>query len=177
MKTIRLFKPISFLSFCSVGLFLALAPLMPGCSKPAETGAKAEEVVRPVKAMRLLSAASQKVREFPGIVKPAREVNLAFRVGGPLVAYDIRVGQRMEKGAVMARIDPRDFKIRVQRLSAALAEAGAGLKAMKKGARAEDVARLEAELDAAKSRLADAQRDFDRQKNLLAQKAAAPGPV
>jgi multidrug resistance efflux pump len=132
-----------------------------------------EEPARPVKAMVLEATDVRKIREFPGIVKPAREVNLAFRVSGPLVRYDLRVGQRVEKGEVIARIDRRDYAIRVERLGAALDEERAGLKVMKKGARREDVARLEAELAATRSRFADALRDFQRQKSLLEENAAS----
>jgi len=127
-----------------------------------------QPLIRPVKVMVLSGSTQSESRTFPGIVQATREVNLAFRVGGPLVALDVRIGQRVNQGDVIARIDARDFEINRMRLSAALKEAQAGLKAMKTGARSEDIASLEAQLKAAQVQMDDAARNFERQKNLLA---------
>jgi membrane fusion protein, multidrug efflux system len=127
-----------------------------------------QRLIRPVKVMTLGGSVPQDVRTFPGMVQATREVDLAFRVGGPLVELDVKIGQRIKKGAVIARIDARDFEINRIRLSAALNEARAGLNAMKIGARTEDIASLEAQLTAAHVRMDDARRNFERQKNLLA---------
>ena len=145
-----------------------------GCSGATADGEKQAAVLaRPVKTLVVSRQSVNEIRSFPGIVNAAREIDLAFRVGGPLVDFDVKIGQRVEKGAVIARIDPRDFNIRIQRLSAALAEARANLKAMKTGARAEDIARIEAELTAARSRRTEAERNFVRQQNLLKDRAIA----
>ena len=159
------------------GLTIAVAFLFIGAAwffrSSAETSVPADAIVRPVKTLILAKTASTETRSFPGLVKAARETRLAFRVSGPLVAFDVRIGEQVKAGDVLARIDPRDFEINVMRLSAALGEARAGLKAMKSGARAEDIARLEAELTAARARLTNAQKDFRRQQNLLAEQAVS----
>jgi multidrug efflux system membrane fusion protein len=144
-----------------------------GCSDPESSADQTVETARPVKTMVVNTAAYSKTRSFPGVVKAARETELAFRVSGPLVEFDIRIGQHLKRGDVIGRIDPRDFEVKLMRVSAALDEAHANLKAMQKGARAEDLARLEAERKAAESRLADAQKNFERQKNLLADRATS----
>ena len=131
------------------------------------------QIIRPVKVMVLRGSAQQEIRTFPGVVQATREVDLAFRVGGPLVGLDVRIGQRVQQGEVLARIDPRDFEINRTRLTAALQEAQAGLNAMKIGARSEDIASLEAQLNAARVRMEDARRNFERQKNLLADHVVA----
>lgn len=127
-----------------------------------------QPLIRPVKVMVLSGSTPQEIRTFPGMVQATREVNLAFRVGGPLVALDVKMGEHIQKGDVIGRIDARDFEINRLRLSAALKEARAGLNAMKRGARSEDIAGLKAQLTAARVRMDDAQRNFKRQKNLLA---------
>ncbi len=132
-----------------------------------------EKIIRPVKIMTVSGATQYETRTFPGVIQAAREVKLAFRVGGPLVALDLDIGQQVNKGDVIARIDARDFEVNRLRLSAALDEARAGLKAMKKGARSEDIASLEAQLNAARVRLDDAERNFERQRNLLADRVIA----
>ena len=142
-----------------------------------ENGANAipvqQQPVRPVKVMKLSGSTQSEIRTFPGVVQAAREVDLAFRVGGPLVELDVRIGQHINKGDVIARIDSRDFEVNRMRLSAALNEAQAGLRAMKAGARAEDIASLEAQLKAAEASMEDAKRNFERQKKLMAHNATA----
>lgn len=156
------------------GAAVLSAMVLAGCSGNASLDTPvAAEPARPVKAMVIGSTAAEESRTFPGIVKAARESELAFRVGGPLVAFDVRIGQQVSRGAVIARIDPRDFDVNVMRVSAALEQARANLKAMKSGARAEDIALLEAQQKAAAARMADALKDFERQKNLLAEHATS----
>jgi len=149
------------------------AGLLWGLGASARVHQPPEPVIRPVKVMHLSAASSQQVRSFPGLVSASRETKLAFRVGGPLVALDARIGHYFKKGEVIARIDPRDFKVNLARLSAALGEARANLKAMQTGARAEDIARLEAQIAAARAQLTNAEKDFARQENLLAERAVA----
>jgi len=80
---------------------------------------------------------------------------------------DFHVIHQPFQGDTIARIDARDFKINIMRLQAALKEAQAGLTAMKAGARAEDIASLEARLTAAQVQMKDAKANFRRQKELL----------
>ncbi|BBO92340.1 efflux RND transporter periplasmic adaptor subunit [Desulfosarcina ovata] len=154
-----------------VGLLTVLAFL--GCSGSSHKDQYAPEPVRPIKAMVVSTSPSKDIRTFPGIVRASREAELAFRVGGPVVEYDIHIGQKVTEGSVIARIDPRDFEVEVLQVSAELEQARANLKAMKKGARAEDIARLEAEKMAAASRMEEAQINFHRQQNLLMESATA----
>lgn len=132
-----------------------------------------QEVIRPVKTILVSQASLAEKRSFPGLVQPSRESKLAFRVGGPLVDLNINIGQHLEKGQIIARVDPRDFEINVMRLEAILGQAQANLKALKTGARSEDIARLKAQQDAARAQLTTAENDFVRQKNLLADRAAS----
>ena len=153
-------------------LFL-FATVFLGCSDASLNANHTIESVRPVKTKVVHKTVGSESRVFPGIVRAARESELAFRVGGPLIEYNIRIGQRVNQGDVLARIDPRDFEVKVIRVSAELERSRANLKAMRKGARAEDIARLEAEQRAATSRLSDAQKNYNRQNNLLAEHATA----
>jgi len=127
-------------------------------------------MIRPVKTIYLSEESTNETRSFPGLVKAASDTKLAFRVGGPLIQFDVHIGQRVVKGDVIARIDPRDFEINVIRLTATLDEARANLKAMRVGARVEDIALLEADLKAAKARLTEAKNSHTRYQTLSAGK-------
>ncbi len=76
-------------------------------------------VVRPVKTLIVAGGGDVGERSFPGRVEATNQVDLSFRVGGPLITFPVKEGDAIRKGQVVARIDPRDFEIR---LSSARAE-------------------------------------------------------
>jgi RND family efflux transporter MFP subunit len=53
-------------------------------------------------------------RSFPGRAQAAQEVDLSFRIEGPLIARPVRVGTEVKTGDLIARIDPRDFEVRLR---------------------------------------------------------------
>lgn len=165
-------KRSAIVLFAVFGLLVLLGgALLWGFGATANKTDTIEPLIRPVKTMVLSETTVMETRSFPGLVQAASETDLAFRVGGPLIEFDVRIGQRVEKGDIIALIDPRDFEINVMRLSAALGEARAALKAMRVGARAEDIAALEAKLTAARAQMTESERNVERLKKLLADKA------
>lgn len=89
------------------------------------------EVAKPVRVHRVASAAPA-VRTYTGVVKPRYESDLGFRVGGKVVARSVDVGDRVESGQVIARLDATDYELAVRiaeaDLAAARAEAGNAAK-------------------------------------------------
>jgi RND family efflux transporter MFP subunit len=96
----------------SAGLVAALAIsiLLAGCAR--EEPPEPAPVVKPVKTM-IIGTAELSGRSFPGRVEATSQVDLAFRVGGPLIEFPVREGQSVRKDQLVARIDPRDFQIRL----------------------------------------------------------------
>ena len=62
---------------------------------------------RPVRAMRVAGPDEFMQRSFPGLASASTEVNLAFRVGGPLISRSVDVGDMVEAGDIGALIAPR----------------------------------------------------------------------
>ena len=93
-----------------------------------EQVAEAPEIVRPVKAIKIGDASVLQQRWFPGRAQAAREVELSFRVAGPLIEFPVNVGDRIEAGDVLARIDPATFKAEVDRIAANVNRAQASLQ-------------------------------------------------
>lgn len=48
---------------------------------------------------------------YPGKIKAASYVKLAFRVAGPIKSVYVNAGQKVKKGQLLAELDPRDYKL------------------------------------------------------------------
>lgn len=66
--------------------------------------------IRPVKAIQIVSSKLFTGRYFPGKAKATQEVNLSFNEGGSLIELPIKIGDKVKKGALLAKLDPRDFE-------------------------------------------------------------------
>jgi RND family efflux transporter MFP subunit len=71
---------------------------------------------RQVFAIRVADSSALIERAFPGRAKAAREVNLSFRVSGPLIHFPAIVGQDFKADDVLARLDPQDFETALRTL-------------------------------------------------------------
>ena len=91
--------------------FFALPPLLTGCQRaePPEL-----DLVRPIRAMKAGDLNALQERSFPGRARAAQEVDLSFRITGPLIARPVSVGDEVKEGELVARMDPRDFKVRLR---------------------------------------------------------------
>jgi RND family efflux transporter MFP subunit len=75
-------------------------------------------VPRLVNALKVADTSGLSERTFPGRARAGQEVNLSFRVSGPLIAFPANVGVEMKKGDIVARIDPRDYESGVRSVQA-----------------------------------------------------------
>ncbi|MCP4954053.1 MAG: efflux RND transporter periplasmic adaptor subunit, partial [Photobacterium aquimaris] len=95
--------------------------LLSGCSeKTAEI-----KQVKLVKTFKINDFEAFERRQFTGQVKGVDEVNLTFRVDGPLIEYPVNVGDEVNEGDVIAKVDPHDFKVRVHQFEGQLSTARA----------------------------------------------------
>jgi RND family efflux transporter MFP subunit len=107
-------------------LAVVLTGFLSGCD--TNDGLQAEQPPRPVKAVRVADPAVLTERTFPGRASAAQEVNLSFRVSGPLIALAVKVGDEVEAGDTLAQIDPRDFEVQRETVAGQLESARAKLK-------------------------------------------------
>jgi len=87
---------------------LGLAASVAGCKGEA---AVQEQVVRPVKVTVVAPATQARTLTYAGVVRPRIESALGFRVPGKIVARNVNVGDRVEVGQVIARLDETDLKL------------------------------------------------------------------
>ena len=85
------------------------------------------ELVRPVKTL-VVGGSAARPTSYPARVEAANQVDLSFRVGGPLLEFPALEGQLVREGALLARIDPRDFQIRLDAARADFDRADADLR-------------------------------------------------
>ena len=98
-------------------LFTALAAA--ACSKPADVA----EAPRPVMTQVVVPGAAAARDVYSGELRARYETDVAFRVGGKLVARLVDAGARVHKGQVLARMDPEDAHLASQAAAAQLASA------------------------------------------------------
>jgi membrane fusion protein, multidrug efflux system len=99
---------------------LGIAALATGCKGEA---AVEEEVVRPVKVAVVAAVPSGPTLTYSGAVRPRIESAIGFRVGGKIVERAVDVGDRVEAGQLIARLDDTDLKLAENSATAAVASA------------------------------------------------------
>lgn len=116
-----------------------------GCSRPP---AEVEEPpVRAVKTLVVSQIGDLAERSFSGALAPAETTRLGFAIGGKLLELPLREGERLAEGQVVARLDPSDIS--------------------------REIASAQARLAAARSRLAEVELNYERQKTLVERGVAA----
>ncbi|RKZ42548.1 MAG: hypothetical protein DRQ41_06900 [Gammaproteobacteria bacterium] len=136
------------------------------CGKNDDAQAPVETVARLVKTMSITYQEIKMTDRVPGKVLASKRAELKFQVPGKLMEFPVKESQKVKKNALLARLDPRDYKTNLAKVNSATAQARAQLKAMKAGARPEDVRVLQAELSAAKARFQEAKQQYERYKDL-----------
>ena len=121
---------------------VAIAPALPLAACQKETDAAAP-TPRPVRTTTVEKRQAGQPLTFTGRIEAEDEVNVAFRISGRLLENSGKLGDRVQAGQIMARLEP-------QNELNALRQAQAGLAA-------------------AQGQLTQARNHFERQETLLAQ--------
>ena len=110
----------SLSAFTNIAVLLGALLLLSACQQqePAQT-----EAVRPVRVMKVGALDDLAGRSFPGRARATQEVDLSFRVAGPLIEFPVSVGARVSTGGLIARIDPRDFEVQQRQVEGELQRA------------------------------------------------------
>ncbi len=96
-------------------LLLIFGTAMVSCGSEESTSVTER---RYVKVERLGKKKNNEEMIFHGQLKENKEVNIAFKVGGQVYNVMVDEGDYVKKGQVIARIDPRDYKIQLQSATA-----------------------------------------------------------
>jgi RND family efflux transporter MFP subunit len=110
----RRLLPVLILALAAAG-FLALR-----ASRPAAPVAEARERVWRVTAEPLVAAAVHPTLVLYGRIEAPDRIRAAAPVGGRVLELGVRDGDRVDAGAVLARMDPRDLQPRLAQAAAEL---------------------------------------------------------
>lgn len=142
--------------------YLLLPLLAGGCSHRGP--APATSAPRPVK-ITTAAAARTLESDFAGLATPDDAVTLAFKLAGQVQRVAVSQGERVERGALLAELDPRDVELQVAATRSAYEEARSVRERMQRLLSHEAVSRQEAE--AADTRYAQARSTYENTLDLL----------
>ncbi|PRQ09807.1 efflux RND transporter periplasmic adaptor subunit [Enhygromyxa salina] len=98
-------------------LSLLCSLVSPACGEQAPESA---EATRPVKTFEVGAADSGFNREWPGRVEPTQNAEMSFAVAGDIVELPVEEGMPVTKGQLLASLDARHFRARLDRARAQL---------------------------------------------------------
>ncbi|MBQ7220423.1 MAG: efflux RND transporter periplasmic adaptor subunit [Synergistaceae bacterium] len=84
-----------------------------------------QEVIRPVRTIRLQGGSESFRRRYFGTVQGGRRAELSFRVSGTLRRIYVDKGASVKRGTLLATLDPRDFNTSISQAQSALSQAQA----------------------------------------------------
>ncbi|MEM8811821.1 MAG: efflux RND transporter periplasmic adaptor subunit, partial [Pseudomonadota bacterium] len=105
-----------------------LALLLAGCDAvplPSEPEAEAPKPIRGLVTTLVQNTGDSTVRRYPGVLEPSEITSLSFEVAGRLGKIDLSVGQRIDEGTVLARLDSEQFEVTIENRKASVVEAEA----------------------------------------------------
>lgn len=106
-------------------LLVALTSASIACSGDEPT---VPATLRPVRTAVVAPANATQPITLAGVARASVESRLSFRVSGSATQVVARLGDRVRKGQVLARLDPADFELRTGEAEAGLAQAQAALR-------------------------------------------------
>lgn len=77
------------------------------------SGSQRQQVCKTVKIDTAFAAGIQGELQYPGKVKAAADVNLAFRVSGTIRHFLVDEGSHVRQGQLLAELDPTDYQIQL----------------------------------------------------------------
>lgn len=91
-----------------------------------------------------------------GRVEPAQSVELAFEVSGRVAAVNVRVGDKVSSGKILASLDTTELQAQLLKYQANLESEQAVLNELKKGSRPEEIELYRAKVSGAETNFEDA---------------------
>ncbi len=96
--------------------------LLTACEKEI---AVQEEILRPVRVMQVSPSQVGNSRVFSGISRSKQQSQLSFKISGTVSNLPVKVGDRLKKGDLIAKLDAATYELQAEQSRASLAQANA----------------------------------------------------
>lgn len=116
------------------------------------------------------AAAGKVVLESKGYIIPEQQILVSPQVSARIIELNFEAGQRVEKGFVLAVLDNTEYKAEYARATAEYEASRERMIEAKEGSRPDEIKQVQAELAEAETQLAQAERLYNRRKDLFDQK-------
>ncbi len=103
-------------TFC----LLAATFLVAACLPEDDAAQDVEAPVRGLKTVLVAESEHSVLRRFPSVLQPSELTTVGFEIGGRLKEIDLKVGQVVKEGEVLAQIDDATLEIQVASAEAAV---------------------------------------------------------
>ena len=107
--------------------FLFFCLLFTSCGE--EKVVQVKEAIRPVRYTKVIKSGSASSNTFSGTSQSSKEAKLSFKVSGTLNKLNVKVGDRISRGQVIASLDAVDYSIERDQAVANLKNAETQIKA------------------------------------------------
>ena len=154
--------------YTAASIICTLLLLGQACSKPEE---KEQKPVVAVKSAPAQLAEVQLSVEAPATIFPRQQANMAARVTAPIRRLHVNKGDSVHAGQILAELDDSDLLAQRQEAVAVVADAEANLQKTTQSSVPMDIERAKGQVDAAEAALNQAQKTYDRRRELFAQGA------
>ncbi len=92
--------------------------LLAGCGNDdQDTG---EEIIKPVKYAPVVQVGGEIIKSFNGTSQSGAETKLSFRTNGLIIKLNVKVGDKVRMGTLIAQLDLSDLQLNYQKADAAL---------------------------------------------------------
>lgn len=108
-------------------ILLIAAVALAACLPEAQDKVATEPPVRGLITTVVGTEQASTTRRYPGVLEPGEVNVLAFEVGGKLGRVDLSVGERVDEGIILARLDSAQFESAIEQQRAALEAVGVRL--------------------------------------------------
>ena len=104
---------------------LLLFSLVAGCGQQQKVLQPKEPPLRPVRYTVVKAAGAERERTFTGSARAGFRSKMSFKVAGTIKQLPVKLGDEVKAGTLLAALDEKDYKLKVQQSEAALKQAKA----------------------------------------------------
>ncbi|QDU26018.1 Macrolide export protein MacA [Anatilimnocola aggregata] len=104
--------------------------------------------------------------ESQGYIIPAHQILVSPQVSGRIIELHIEEGRRVDKGAILARLENTEYQADVDRAKSTVRAASERLRELENGSRPEEIAQAKAELGESQAQLSQLRSQWERNSEL-----------